>query len=48
MSVDYTKVFDLVVNILTISFPFALIFTICGKLVNTLLSFISGDRRVKL
>lgn len=48
MTMDYNQIFDLVINILSFSFPFALIFTICGKIVNAFLSFIDGDRRVRL
>lgn len=47
MEVNYQIIIDLIANMGIIVFPIALIFLICGKLIDLLLSFI-GNRRVKL
>lgn len=48
MTIDYQVIIDMIANIGIIVFPIALIFVICGKLVQTFLSFVRGDKRVKL
>lgn len=48
MEVNYQIIVDLIANMGILVFPIALIFVICGKISNSFLSFVSGDRRVRL
>ena len=48
MTIDYQIIVDMIANMGIITFPIALIMVIAGKVVNFFLSFVRGDRRVKL
>lgn len=42
MTVDYQIIINMLVNVMTISFPIALIFMICQKLISIVVGFIFG------
>ena len=42
MTIDYQEVVNLMINVLYVSFPIALIFMICQKLVGIFVSFVFG------
>lgn len=42
MEPNYQCVIDLVINIMTVSFPIAMIFMICQKIVGIFVSFVFG------
>lgn len=48
MEVNYQIIVDMIANLGMIVFPIALLLVITGKIVNFFLSFVRGDRRVKL
>lgn len=48
MNLDYQVIIDMIANIGIIVFPIALIFCLCDKIVDLFLSFVSGNRRVKV
>ena len=48
MTVDYQIIVDMIANLGIIVFPIALLLVVTGKIVNFFLSFVRGDRRVKL
>lgn len=48
MEIDYQIIVDMIANLGIIVFPIALLLVITGKVVNFFLSFVRGDRRVKL
>lgn len=48
MTVDYQIIVDMIANLGIIVFPIALLLVVTGKVVNFFLSFVRGDRRVKL
>ena len=48
MEINYQVIVDMIANMGIIVFPIALMFVISSKLVNTFISFVKGDKRVKL
>lgn len=48
MEVNYQVIVDMIANMGIIVFPIALIFVIVGKITQAFISFVRGDRRVKL
>lgn len=48
MQVDYQVIVDMIANLGIIVFPIALLLVVTGKVVNFFISFVRGDRRVKL
>lgn len=48
MTINYQIIVDMIANIGIIVFPIALIFVIVGKITQAFISFVRGDRRVKL
>lgn len=48
MEINYQIIVDMIANLGIIVFPIALLLVVTGKVVNFFLSFVRGDRRVKL
>ena len=48
MTIDYQVIVNMIANMGIIVFPIALIFVIVGKITQAFISFVRGDRRVKL
>lgn len=48
MTIDYQIIIDMIANMGIVVFPIALLFVIVGKITQAFLSFVRGDRRVKL
>lgn len=48
MNIDYQVIVDMIANLGIIVFPIALLLVVTGKVVNFFISFVRGDRRVKL
>lgn len=48
MEINYQIIIDMIANIGIIVFPIALLFVIVGKATQAFISFVRGDRRVKL
>lgn len=42
MEIDYQVIVNMLVNVMTITFPIALIFMICQKLIGIFVSFVFG------
>lgn len=48
MNIDYQIIVDMIANLGIIVFPIALLLVVTQKIVNFFISFVRGDRRVKL
>ena len=48
MTIDYQVIVNMIANMGIIVFPIALIFVVIGKITQAFISFVRGDRRVKL
>ena len=48
MNIDYQIIVDMIANLGIVTFPIALLLVVTGKVVNFFISFVRGDRRVKL
>lgn len=48
MDVNYQEVVNFLVHIMYVMGPIAIVFIICGKTTNMFMSFIAGDKEVKL
>ena len=48
MTINYQIIVDMIANMGIVVFPIALIFVIVGKITQAFISFVRGDRRVKL
>ena len=48
MEINYQEVINFVTQYFYICGPVAIVFALCGKLADTFISFVRGDRRVRL
>lgn len=48
MDVNYQEVVNFLVQLMYVTAPIAVVFIICGKITTMFMSFIAGDKEVKL
>lgn len=48
MDINYQEIINFLTQYFYVCGPIAIIFAICGTLANTFVSFVRGDRRVRL
>lgn len=48
MTINYQNTFDFITSLMYLCAPISLLFALTGKVTNSFVSFVRGDRRVNL